>query len=310
MNKAQYLAELGQLLVFMTRADREKTLARFGALFDMAGPDREQTLLAKIGSPTRSAIRLSRVYDSSHFSDEFMDSLEAEFAPIPEEPEPEPKKETPPDMVEGMPELDIPPLVMDDLSAFEPIPPEPEAAEAPAEGPSPSAPGDGNQKPQPQPQDGGEKQPPVPATPPAQMAPLPRPIAIPSEPDEEDDPERGSASVERVIPLWLGIPLFVLSLVLLALPLAVILLVILPVLLMPGLVLLLCTWLAAVGGLWCISYIADALMLFGAAFLIFGLALVVLWCGLRLDVALVTVYIRACRAVTHLTLGRKVTPDA
>ena len=60
------------------------------------------------------------------------------------------------------------------------------------------------------------------------------------------------------------------------------------------------------GGLWCISYIADAVMLFGVAFFVLGLALVILWCGVWLDVAIVKIYIRVMVGLKHLFLGRRV----
>lgn len=332
MNKPQYLAELRRLLVFMTRADRERTVSHCGELFDLAGPEGADGLIARIGSPTRVSIRLSRSYEPGQVDFSFLDEQTADLTPPPEsqsepEPEPEPEPEAP-DMVAGMPDLDIPPMVMDDLSGFEMIPqpePEPELAEdvssegggdaapaaageqppasgteeaAPASAEAPSEPGPG------QPANAAEPDVPAPA-------PGPRFISMPLDSDDtEPAEEEPDVLVERTVPLWLGVPLFVLSLVVLALPIGVVCLLLLPVLIAPGLALLLCTWLAAVGGLWCISYIADALMLFGLAFFILGLALIVLWCGLRLDTAIVTGFVRACRGVAHLTLGRKVTADA
>ncbi len=312
MNKSQYLAELGQLLVFMTRVDRERTLARYGALFDEAGPAREEELLGKIGTPTRSAIRLSRIYDPLLFTDRFMDELEASYA-APPEPEPEatqPEEEAAPDVVEGLPDLDVPPMVMDDLSAFS-FPPAPEKEDQPAPAESqPKQPAEGPD---------AAKAPASPPEKPASRGPAPAsrrmsppPIVPPSLDDDIDDQDSTGplTVIERSIPLWLGVPLFILSILLLAVPIAAILLAVMAVLLAPGLILLLFTWLAAVGGLWCISYIADAVMLFGLAFLILGLALIVLWCGLRLDTGIVKAYILACKAMTHLTLGKKVTRDA
>lgn len=327
MNKPQYLAELRRLLVFMTRADREKTISRCGELFDRFGPEGADSLVAAIGSPTRVSIRLSRGYEPGR-----LDLSSLDVAPAAPEPEPEPVPEpengpepesAAPDMVAGMPDLDIPPMVMDDLSGFEMIPqPEP-AHEAPAEageggslpdGEDPETPADGEGPEAPakeKPEAPGPAPEPTPGPAPA-PAPGPRFVAMPLDREDGDPTEEEAADViiERTVPLWLGIPLFVISLVVLALPVGLICLVLLPVLIVPGLALLLCTWLAAVGGLWCISYIADALMLFGLAFLILGLGLIVLWCGLRLDVAIVTGFARACRGVGHLTLGRKVILDA
>ena len=291
MNKPQYLAELRRLLVFMTSADRERTVCRCGELFDRAGPDGADDLIAAIGSPTRVSIRLSRTYEPGR-----LDLSSLDFRPAPPEPEkapepvPEPEPDpTAPDMVEGLPDLDVPPMVLDDLSGFE-MPPEPP--------PEPS----------PRPTGGAPETQTA-----AAAAEPPRFIAMPVDGGEDPDgalEEQPDVIIEHAMPLWVGVPLFILCLFALALPIGALCLLLLPVLLLPGLALLLAAWLAAVGGLWCTSYIADALMLFGVAALVLSAALVVLWCGLRLDVAIVSLFARGCRAVTHLTLGKKVTRNA
>ncbi len=297
MNKPQYLGELRRLLVFMTSADRDRTVARCGQLFDQAGPDGIDDLIAHIGSPTRVSIRLSRTYEPGRLDLSSLDLPAPAPAPEPEpvpEAEPEPAV---PDMVEGLPDLDVPPLVMDDLSGFEMIPPqanEPEPVDTPPEdGPGPETPAE--------------------APAPAPNLDGPRFISMPLDHDDgpEDVPEEApDVIIERAMPLWVGVPLFIICLIVLALPIGLICLLLLPVLLLPGLALLLGTYLAAVGGLWCTSYIADALMLFGLAFLILSVALVTLWCGLRLDVGIVSLFVRGWQAVSHLTLGKKVIPHA
>lgn len=307
MNKPQYLAELRRLLVFMTAADRERTVARCGELFDQAGPDGTDGLIAHIGSPTRVSIRLSRTYEPGRLDLSTLD-LPAP-APAPE-PEPDPAaKPAPaaPDMVEGLPDLDIPPMVMDDLSGFEMVPPEesgPEPEEASGEAPDESPP-----EGVPQAETSGEKS----APPQGPAGDGPRFVSMPLDHSEDPDgsiAEEPDVIIEHAVPLWVGVPLFIICLFVLALPIGFICLLLLPVLLLPGLALLLGTYLAAVGGLWCTSYIADALMLFGLAFLLLSLALVVLWCGLRLDVGIVSLFVRGCRTVSHLTLGKKVTRNA
>lgn len=295
MNKPQYLAELRRLLVFMTAADRDKTISRCGELFDQAGPGGADGLVERIGSPTRVSIRLSRSYEPGRLDLSALDIRPA--APVSEpEPAPVPEPEPAPDMVEGLPDLDVPPLVMDDLSGFEMVPPpeqEPKADAAP------------------------EQAAPELETPAGRQAapaekPAPRFISMPLEVGEPEEPraEEPDVVIEHAMPIWVGVPLFIVCLVVLALPVGALCLILLPILLLPGLALLLGTFLAAVGGLWCTSYIADALMLFGLAALILSVALIVLWCGLRLDVGLVSLFARACRAVTHLTLGKKVIRDA
>ena len=349
MNKPQYLAELSQLLIFMTRADREETLSRFEALFDKAGPDGEEVLLSKIGSPTRQAIRLSRTYDPANFTDELLDSLEAE--PVPE-PEPEDEPEQPPEPEEAhLPPDDLPEYGMDDLpdlaglpDAAEPPAEEPEPApqpprngpaeqprfvplvlddaQAPEDEPEPAAHDDIswlNDEPGEEPGPGGK----APETKPTPAAPAPAPVPAAAGPDEdeedveeEDEDEEGSfyagppILIERMVPLGVGIPLLILSLPVLMLPLAAIVLALIPVVLLPGLAVLLGAWLAFVGGLWCISYIADAAMLFGLALILLAAGLAVLWLGLWLAVLMVSGYIHALRGLVHLTLGRRVNEDA
>lgn len=303
MNKPQYLAELRRLLVFMTAADRERTISRCGELFDQAGPDGADGVIAEIGSPTRVSIRLSRTYAPGR-----LDLSSLNIRTVAPEPEPEPELEPPaPEVVEGLPDLDVPDLVMDDLSGFEMIPPESKSESESEPGPEqePSAPEE--DAPEPGPAPPVQRQ----ATP--TERPAPRFVAMPlDEGDAFDEPEKAGPDVviERVMPIWVGIPLFIICLFVLALPIGALCIILLPILLLPGLALLLGTWLTAVGGLWCTSYIADALMLFGLAALILSVALLVLWAGLRLDVGIVSLYARGCRAVSHLTLGRKVIRDA
>lgn len=267
MNKPQYLAELRRLLVFMTAADRDRTVARCAELFDQAGPDGTDDLVAAIGSPTRVSIRLSRTYAPGN-----LDLSPLDVQPTP--PEAAGDDAGTPDL----PDLDVPPLVMDDLAGFAP------AVEDETE----------TEEPEPMEDDG------------------PRFVSMPLDApeDPEADAEPGPAAVERVMPLWAGIPLLVLGEAALGVPLALICLALLPVLLLPGLALLLGAYIAAIGGLWCTGYIADAMMLFGLAFLILSVALLALWCGLRLDVGIVSLYVRGCRAFGRLTLGKKVGYDA
>ena len=152
---------------------------------------------------------------------------------------------------------------------------------------------------------GPEPVPPAPPLPPER--PAPRFISVPLDaPEPPPPPPEKTVTVKRSMPLWIGVPLFVLGLLAIAVPLGALALVLSVVLLCPGLVVLAGAWLIAVGGLWCVSYIADALMLFGAAFFVLGLALLVLFLGLWLAVSMVKLYIRLVRGMKHLFLGRKV----
>ncbi len=341
MNKQRYLAELGQLLIFMTGADRDLTLHRFGDLFDQAGPGGAEALVARIGSPTKNAIRLSRSYMPGCLTDEILfqgldlTAPEPEASPAPEpaakaaEPEeapaPAPEKEAHPayvlpdlpDLTE-MPDLpDLPDLPDIPAAAGEPVPAEPEpeepeeaeAEEAPEpdktedEGPEEAAGPDEEETPP------APEEPPVDDASPAPGVKVPHGfVSVPLHPMEEPDeePEREKPQVERPMPLWAGVPLFILAVVILCLPLAALILALLPVLLLPGAAVLGGAALAAVGGLWCIAYVADAVLLFGLAFFVLGLGLLVLWCGFALDVDLVKLYIKIVAGLKHLFLGRRV----
>ncbi len=328
MNKPQYLAELNRLLIFMTRADREQTLDRYGALFDKAGPAGQEALLSRIGSPTRVAIRLSRTYEPGSINDELLSSLEDDSLLEPEPEEEAPDGEPSPDepLVEDeLPEYDLPELPdLPDLPEQETPAPEPEPAPKPAEPQFVSVPVHDGEEPAPddqapdappeedaqpsgdeghaQEQDEGEyeelwgKRPPEAEQPPQSD----------QEPEQAQEPAPAPFHIERTIPLWLGLPLFILTIVFLVLPLTLVGLLLIPTLVLPGLAVLLGAWLAFVGGLWCISIIADAAVLFGLAFILLALGLIVLWIGLWADVAMVSGYMRAMEGLTDLTLGKKV----
>lgn len=321
MNKPQYLAELNQLLIFMTRADREQTLARYGALFDKAGSAGQEALLSRLGSPTHSAIRLSRIYDADGYTDELLESLEAlpDLSPelAPEEDGEVYEDETPDGgshipVEDDLPDYDLPDLPEPPAGArFVSLPVEEPAAPTPAEpADEPSPASDAKDASGEDDADyeqlwGKRPEAPVPAADPV------------SDSDTEDggdelpyeDEEQPPAPVfhtVRVMPLWVGVPLFILALAILVLPLTLIGILLIPALALPGLAGLLAAFLAFVGGLWCLSIIADAAVLFGLAFILLAIGLVVLWCGLWLDVTLLNGYISALSGLTHLTLGRKV----
>lgn len=332
MSKQRYLAELQRLLIFMTSADRDETVRRYGELFDNCGPDGEAELTRRVGSPTAVAIRLSHSYEPGNIRDEFFpDGAPApssapasqpgpEMPPSPADgpaPEPETEPVSPPEdrvpvydhslVEEELPDLEMPDLGLPDL----PDPPAPE----PAPGPEPPAPEDaavpapapGPDSPVPEPERPAAPAPerPASALPPERTAP--RFVSVPLDHHHEPLPApEPVVTVERSLPLWAGVPLFILAILLVAVPLGALLLALLPILLAPGLAVLAGAWLTAVGGLWCVSYIADAVMLFGAAFFILGLALMILFLGLWLDIALVKLYIRLMRGLKHLLLGRKV----
>lgn len=105
------------------------------------------------------------------------------------------------------------------------------------------------------------------------------------------------------MPLPLGIFLLILSLLALGVPVAALLLVLLPVLLLPGTAVIGGAVLAAVGGLWCLQYVADAILMFGLAMFLLGLGLLILWAGFSADVRLVKLAVQMVRSLKHLFLG-------
>ncbi len=346
MNKPQYLAELSRLLLFMTTDDREETVSRYEDLFDQAGPEGEDALLQRIGSPTRIAIRLSRDYAPGQIVDDVWEKLfrAPQFSPAAEE-EPDDVKEEPEPEDSAAAELharieeDLPDFGLDDLPELAALPDQPQETEAPAEEP-PAQPESAEAEQAPETPDAPDK--PEQAPPTAEAAPAagavtpgmewmhepdgdkpseepPAPQPGPEAPDMPEEPEAPFVPApppmprvytERAMPLWAGVPLFILALPVLVIPLALVCLVLLPILVLPGLCLILSAWLSFVGALWSLSYIADAAILFGVALILLAAGLVVLWGGLWLDVLLVKLYIRGVRGLSHLTLGKKVTVDA
>lgn len=62
MNRQRFLAELSQLLAFMTPHDRNAKLRELTQRFDEAGLEGEGAIIASLGTPTALAIRLAREY--------------------------------------------------------------------------------------------------------------------------------------------------------------------------------------------------------------------------------------------------------
>lgn len=296
MNRQRFLAELRRLLVFMSEEDRDEAVRRCGEAFDAAGPEGESALIADMGSPTKLAIGLSRGYEPGKIPDVIPKTAivrpkAAEAAPAEGELLPaEPK------------------VTWTDLPSFElheAGPAEPEAApaaEAPAEEPASAA-----EAPAPE-------EAPVPAAEPEKAADekrewkneTPEPVA--GEPAAE--PEGSHTAVERTMPLWLGIPLFILVFGALGIPLGILCLALSLALLIPGAAILFGAYLIGVGGLWCTAYMADAVLLFGAAFIVLAVGMLVLWLGIWIAVKLFTAYGKGVGWIAGELLGRKVTTDA
>lgn len=141
---------------------------------------------------------------------------------------------------------------------------------------------------------------------PAPSAGSEEPFTIPDLPGTirpEADPADDAG--KRVMPLGIGIPLFVIIMAAIGLPLAALCLLAAAALLMPGAALIFAAWLVFVGGLWCLSFIADAILLFGAAFIVLALGILVLFAGLRLGVKLVSLYVRGVSLLVDVFFFRR-----
>ena len=97
MNRQAYLAELAQLLYYMTAWDRDAALAKYTKLFEER--DNDFAVIQELGSPMKLAVTLSRSYEASPEPAE--DAAEQESpAPAEETPAEVPEEvsaETPPE---------------------------------------------------------------------------------------------------------------------------------------------------------------------------------------------------------------------
>lgn len=266
MNKQRFLAELRRLLVFMTESDRSIAIERYTAKFDAAGEAGEAALLEKLGSPTKVAISLSRGYIPGQIT------AEAKQRDALKKAEKKARE------VKNVPLPDYDPLgeaAEDDPVAIIMRSLEESAAEPDEE---------------------------------------PEPI---DEPDDEYDDEDDDDEYERPhrpeyrrmgapLPAAAGGTLLGVILLIVGVPLAALTLGVALVWLIPGAAAVIAAGLAAIGALWCLSYIADALLLLALGFLLMALALLLVFCGVWLDVRLIGLYVRGVRALCDALLGRKV----
>lgn len=255
MNKQRYLAELQKLLVFMTEEDKALAIRHYGDMFDTVGEEGEEELAQQLGSPTKSAIGLSRGYEPGSIQN------------LPAMPAKAQKPKASLTQTQEDPWGDLPTFEVPDLD----LPEDPAAAETKPE-------------------------------------PRRKPDFLREMPEEDDPIEKTSPEYyyERSMPLGAGVTLLVLVMVALGLPLAALILALMAVCLAPGAAVVLGAYLAAVGGLWCLSILADAMLLFGAAFLILAVGLIVLWGGIWLCSRLAMLYVRGVQWLCGEFLGRKV----
>ena len=283
----------------MTPEDREYVIARYTAMFDAAGEKGEAALLEQLSSPTKTAVTLSRGYKPGKVEisapelpkartdlpidlpdmswDDAPDIAALDWAVVPEEPvAPEPAEEIVPGTeTEPSPEETPaePEPTWAEMPAWEPETPEEEPAEASGE-------------------EAGEE--------PAEVSEeASEPVFADDRDEIPPEQEPGKSPVAR----FFGTVLFILGLLAVGLPLAAVVLCLAVVLLVPGAAAAVGAWLCAVAGLWCLTYLADALLLFGAAFLVLAIALLLLTMGLWCGVWLIKLYARLICLWARLTMG-------
>lgn len=269
MNKQRFIAELKRLLVFMTDSDRELTIEKYSLLFDEAGEEKEQAVIERLGSPTKLAIQLSRGYVPGQISTEHRQRQvlrEAEKA-----------ARTVKSSLHGIDDY-IPGTQFDDDDPvniiMRSLDDEYTAGLEPEEEPIRRA-----------------------------VSEVPR---WAEEPDAEPEAPVIYRRLDRPMPVGLGAVLLTLILLVLGIPLAAAAVCLVIVCVLPGAAALVCAFLSAVAALWCIAQLANALLLFGLAFVILALGLVLFWLGVRADVHIVKLYIRGVAALCDLLLGKKV----
>ena len=268
MNKQRFLAELRRLLVFMTESDRSIALEKYTRMFDEAGEGGEASLLEKLGSPTKVAISLSRGYVAGQLTAE---TRQREALKKAEKAARAARVPSADDYDPGA--VDNDPIAIIMRSLDEPV-------EEPDE------------------EDGADTEKPD------------RPGLFPDDGDDEEEHERPRRPVYRRVnapmPAAAGITLMTIILLVLGVPLAALTLGVALVWLIPGAAGVVAAGLAAIGALWCLGYIADALLMLGLAFALLAAALLLLYGGVWLDVRLVGLYVRGVRRLGDGLLGRKV----
>lgn len=269
MNKQRFITELKRLLVFMTDSDRELTIRKYSLLFDEAGEEKEAAVIERLGSPTKLAIQLSRGYVPGQISTEHKQRQVLREA--------EKTAKTVKSQLHGIDDYtpgtqydedDPVNIIMRSLDEEYTADLEPEEPTIRQE-----------------------------------LSSIP---AWAEEPEEPASPPVVYKRLNRPMPVGLGAVLLTLILLVLGIPVAAVAVCLVVLCVLPGAAGVLFALLSAIAALWCISQIANALLLFGLAFLLLGLGLILFWLGVRADVHIVKLYIRGVAALCDLLLGKKV----
>ena len=349
MNKRQYLAELSNLLAFMTSEDRSEVLHYYGDRFDSAGEENSQHVISELGTPTFAAITLSRAYQhgdkiwkdnseaSSTDSEEDSEAAagisiseegqsdtagedtvtqvaeeQAESASEPDMPEEETASDEPTDapqtadMSESVPEIAEPaadetdldeavfaaaeddseeigeiqeahaaaPEEPTDAAAFEKLP----QTEAPEESAFDALPEERvcsvfeekqNEADAPD-ADAGENvsEPEIPS---AEITDSEDGRLFADLAPEEETVASGPSGFKK----FLRTAFYIIP----GAPMAIIAAAVSVLLAVPGAVLCFAAYLTAIGGIWCLGFLADALLIFGLAAVLLAFGIVLLWLG-------------------------------
>lgn len=268
MNKQRFLAELRRLLVFMTESDRNVAIEKYTARFDAVGEAGEAALLEKLGSPTKVAIGLSRGYVPGQLTTE---TRQREALKKAEQSARKAKAVSADDYDPGDLEDDPIAILMRSLE---------EPAAAPEE------------------DDESEDEP----------KSAPKDIFYDDdEPEEYVRPQRVQyRRVGAPMAAPLGGTLLALILLVAGVPLAALTLGVALVWLLPGAAGVAAALLSAIGALWCVGYMADAMLLLALGFLVLAAALLLIFGGVWLDVRLIRLFVRGVQALCDALLGKKV----
>ena len=308
MPKQSYLAELGKLLTYMTPWDRERTLEYIGKRFDEA--ENEAALLQELGTPVRLAVLYNRGYNPS--PDPALAAQEENAAP----PEWE-KDEAQPDAEEEAPPAEVLTAETPEVQETPEMQEVPEATEAPTEevraetaeidevpeqelaaeeeeGSAEELPAEAEEIPEEEIRAEEE------AASDEELAAEEEEISEEDEPVQPDaqEPEEckkpgfGRVLAVTILSIFPGVPLFLL------------LMIIDVLLLVPGAAGIGAGLILVEAGTFSLTYMADALLVFGAALIVFALALLLLYGGLWCAVKLTKVYFKGICALMRGILGK------
>lgn len=322
MNKNVFLVDLSKCLGFMTDTEREEALEYYKELFDEAGPENEQKVLAQLGSPTKVAVELHRTYDRSHADTTGAERLlrgnfaAGDTSENAEEEAPAEETsvaETLPDIEEVLKEISA----MDEPAAEETVTEETLAEESveteepavqpedePAEETAPVAEECAEETPAEESvaveTPAADKSEPV-------FVDVPVPARVPAMAEEKSGPEveplekiRGTPgwaiALIMVFTCWLWLPVFV-SLLAVAISIGVSLIAV-------GITLLAVAAYLVICAIWALGVITDALLMVGAAAIALAFALVILWLGIWAMVMLIRLLLRGTAATYRGVFGR------